>query len=431
MPDSPASVRHILGKMAGLPARNHLFLFLRAARSLVTFVGAYSVQAFLVSSYPAYVNASSQVALKIVALQGLFTSGFSILILSHPTSYKKFLHRTRHAYWLSIATRLALLLSLALSAPLFQELSIRLGIKDLLAPLLVLLLLGLFGGEGSAYAYASRRRTSYELSILILQLLSFIVMAGLFIYRPPSPYAATYVLTGLLLPKYLVDLFYSAKAYPRFVLFKVPASTTVKAYAKAMSSSLLMGIAFLNWSLDVIIASALGAASSVNLLAIFTLIFSAPQLLIGFIAPSIQLRWSDSRYSDNIKRDVVGAMCIIILIVVAIAFLYWQACGFAPVFFPVKPSSNASLFVVVALSSTLGCFSTVIGLLMNSKLMIGRQVLSIGLVVTPLNLILSFALFPLLGVTGIAFATVIAQLLAIVINLRSVMAKNPHQVRLS
>ena len=432
MPDSPASVRHILGKMAELTARNHLFLFLRAARSLVTFVGAYSVQAFLISSYPAYVNASSQVALKMIALQGLFTSGFSILILSHPTSYKKFLHRTRHAYWLSIATRLVLLLSLALSAPLFQELSIRLGIKELLPPLLVLLLLGLFGGEGNAYAYASRRRTSYELSILILQLLSFMVMAGLFVYnRPPSPYAATYVLTGLLLPKYLVDLFYSAKAYPRFVLFKVPASSTVKAYAKAMSSSLLMGIAFLNWSLDIIIASALGAASSVNLLAVFTLIFSAPQLLISFIAPSIQLRWSDSRYSNYIKRDVMGAMCIIILMVVAIAFLYWQACGFAPVFFPVKPSSNASLFVVVALSSTLGCFSTVIGLLMNSKLMIGRQVLSIGLVVTPLNLILSFALFPLLGVTGIAFATVIAQLLAIAINLRSVIDKNSRQVRLS
>lgn len=430
MPDSPASVRYILGKMAGLPARNNLFLFLRAARSLVTFIGAYSVQAFLISSYPAYVNASSQVALKIVALQGLFTSGFSILILSHPTSYKKFLHRTRHAYWLSIATRLVLLLSLALSAPLFQELSIRLNIKDLLAPLLVLLLLGLFGGEGNAYAYASRRRISYELSILILQLLFLIVMAGLFVYKPPSQYAATYVLAGLLLPKYLVDLFYSAKAYPRFALFKVPALTTVKAYAKAMSSSLLMGIAFLNWSLDVIIASALGAASSVNLLAVFTLIFSAPQLLISFIAPSIQLRWSDSRYSDNIKRDVMAAMCIIILIVIAIALLYWQASGFAPVFFPVKPSSNASLFVVVALSSTLGCFSTVIGLLMNSKLMIGRQVLSIGLVVTPINLILSFALFPLLGVTGIAFATVIAQLLAIAINLRSVMDKNPQQVRL-
>lgn len=256
-------------------------------------------------------------------------------------------------------------------------------------------------------------------------------MAGLFVYRPLSPYAATYVLTGLLLPKYLVDLFYSAKAYPRFVLFKVPASKTVKAYAKSVSSSLLMGIAFLNWSLDIVIASALGAASSINLLAVFTLIFSAPQLLISFIAPSIQLRWSDSRYSDNIKRDVVGAMCIIILVVVAIAFLYWQACGFAPVFFPVKPSSNASLFVVVALSSTLGCFSTIIGLLMNSKLMIGRQVLSIGLVVTPINLILSFALFPLLGVAGIAFATVIAQLIAIAINLRSVMDKNPQQVRLS
>ncbi len=124
-------------------------------------------------------------------------------------------------------------------------------------------------------------------------------------------------------------------------------------------------------------------------------------------------------------------MCIIILLVGAIAFLYWQACVFAPVFFPVKPSSNASLFVVVALSSILGYISSIIGLLMNSKLMIGRQVLTIGLVVTHLNIILLVALFPLLGVTGIVFAAVMSQLLAIAINLRSVKVKNPQPVRFS
>lgn len=431
MSDASAPVRHVLYNIVRLPAANHLFLFLRAARSLVAFLGAYSVQVFLINSYPASVNASTQVALKIIALQGLFTSGFSILILSHPISYKRFLYRSRHAYWLSIATRLILLLLIALSTPIFQQLSVRLGIQDLLALLLLLFVLGLFGGEGNAYAYASRRRTSYELSILLLQLLCFTILAGLFAFGAPSPYASIYALLGLLLPKYLVDLIFSVKAYPRLLLIKVPDSMTVKAYLKAISSSLLMVIAFLNWSLDVIIASALGAASSVNLLAFFTLIFSVPQLLIGFIAPSMQLRWSDSRYSHNIKRDIMSVMLLISLTVVALAFLYWQACGLAPVFFPVKPSANASLFILVALSSILGCFSTVIGLLMNAKLMIGRQVLTIGLAVTPLNLILSFALFPVLGVVGIAFATVVAQVFAIAINLRSVIAATPPSLRFS
>jgi len=431
MPNYSIYLRHIADKIVKFPAGKHSFLFLKTARALVAFVGAYSIQAFLISSYPASVNASAQVALKIIALQGLFTSGFSILILSHPTSYQKFLHRSRHAYWLSFITRLILLLLLALLAPLFRALSMRMGIQELLIPLLVLLVLGLFGGEGNAYAYASRRRSSYESSILILQLLFFMSLAGLFAVRPPSAYAAIYALVGLLLPKYLVDILYSVKAYPRFVLFKAPNPVTVKAYIKAISSSLLMAIAFLNWSLDVIIASALGAASGVNLLAVFTLIFSVPQLLIGFVAPSIQLRWSDSQYSQNIKQDIVTMMCVIGLIALAIGFLYWQACSIAPVFFPVKPSANSSLFFVVALSSIIGCFSTVIGLLMNSKLMIGRQVFTIGIVVTPLNFILSFALFPLLGVTGIACATVMAQLLALVVNLRSLGVADSSSLRLA
>ena len=117
--------------------------------------------------------------------------------------------------------------------------------------------------------------------------------------------------------------------------------------------------------------------------------------------------------------------------VVVIASFYWLASALAPALIPLSPSSNGSLFVIVAVSALLGCISTLIGLLMNAQLMIGRQVLTIGLVVTPLNIILSCALFPFLGVSGVVVATVIAQLLAIIINLRSLSFPNYQFPRFS
>lgn len=292
-----------INKSVEMTPRNYFFLFSKAATSLIAFVGSYFVQAFLISFYPSSVNASVQVALKIIALQGLFTSGFSILILSHPANHKKFLYRAKHAYWLSIITRLTLLVSLSVAVYSCQELTERLGIAFLIIPLLLLLALGLFAGEGQAYAYATQKSFSYETSILILQIFFFLTLSYLLISKPPSSYASIYALVCLLLPRYIINLIFSVKAYPPFLLLKLPTSATLAVYRKAISSSLLMAVAFLNWSVDVLIVAALGFASSVNMLSVFTLIFSFPQMLLGFLAPKLQLRWSDNRKVKNIKQD--------------------------------------------------------------------------------------------------------------------------------
>jgi len=124
-------------------------------------------------------------------------------------------------------------------------------------------------------------------------------------------------------------------------------------------------------------------------------------------------------YSHRIKYDMVIAMGCIFFIVLAIALIYWLAFIVSPNLFPVTPSSDTLLFICVILSSIVGCLSGLIGLAMNSKLMIGRQVLAVGIIATPLNIILSYKLFPVLGPPGVVIATVVAQFVTVGINLLS------------
>lgn len=401
--------------------QNNLYLLPRILRAFLSFSGSYFVQIYLIHSYPLYVNASAQVALKLIALQGFFTSGFSILILSHPSSYRTYLYRHRHAYWLSIATKFILILASAALFFSFSQLRNKLQLNYLFTPLLFLFLLGLLGGDGQAYAYANKKSGRYESFIVVLQAAFFLFLGALVVIKQPSQsWAAILSFTCLLLPKYTADLLFSAKAYPSFLLFRAPTKVTLRTYSKAFSSSLLLGVAFLNWSLDVLLVAILGDAQGVSMLSLFTLIFSIPQILVGFLSPSIQLRWSKSQSIKCINRDLLIVAFSLCSLTFLIALLYWALSLTMPGFFPINPYIAPSLYILVALSSLAGCFSTLIGLLMNSRLMIGRQVLLIGILVTPFNFFLSFVLFPYYGVGGIVFATFMSQLLTMVINLGSI-----------
>jgi len=231
---------------------NSLYLFVRIARAVATFVILSFVQATLIIRYPSGVNASIQVALKLVSIPGLFTSGFSILTSSHPSSYRTFLLRPRHGYWLSIATRL---LVLTCCMPMFKDLIYKIGLESLVAPLLLLLVLGVFGGEGQAYAYASKKSLGYESMMLASQLIGFVFILRELHAGLTSSAVSISVFVSLLLPRYIVDAFFSFKALPAFLLFKLPTKRTLQIYKKSLSSSVLMAIAFLNWSIDVLLVS--------------------------------------------------------------------------------------------------------------------------------------------------------------------------------
>jgi hypothetical protein len=396
------------------------FLAVRACRAILAFISLYLVQSHLINAYSPSVNASVQVALKLLGIQGLFTTGFALIILSHPIDYKEFLLESAHVFWLSFVSKLVGLLSLALLISIAFHSSLDISLGSIYWPLIAFLLLGLLGGEGQAFAYASRAAYAYESKILISQIISLLLL-GFAFYMNLSPWLISIVVfAAFAFPRYLVDALYCVKQIPPFPRrLALPwNSGSKRLLIKATSSSALSVIAFLNWSIDVIILANIGTAAAVNKLSVFTLAFSAPAIMIGFASPMLQLRWSNSKNLVKACKDIcfLGLVCAIGILGILAIFSFGSRA--IPLLFPVhvQPGFDG-LFVSIAFLSFLSCFSTLIGVLMNSYSMIGRQVLIVGLIITPMNIFMSLKMFPILGAAGIVLATISAQAITILLNI--------------
>lgn len=392
----------------------------RASRAILSFASLYLVQSYLINAYNPSVNASVQVALKLIGIQGLFTTGFALLILSHPLDHKQFLKESANIFWLSFIARLVGLLSIALLIPIVGLPYLDNSLGYLYWPLIAFLLFGLVGGEGQALAYASRAALTYESKVITFQIIALLVLLLVF-HLSLSPWlisiAAFAAFVG---PKYLVDALFSIKEIPAFPgRLSMPwNSASKRLLIKATSSSALSVIAFLNWSVDVIILASVGTAAAVNKLSVFTLVFSIPAVMISFAVPMLQLRWSNSKNLAKACKDICCISLVSAIGILAISSLFLLGSRAIPLLFPVhiQPGFDG-LFFSVAFLSFLSCLSTLIGVLLNSHSIIGRQVLVVGLIITPMNIFLSLKLFPILGAAGIVLATVSAQTIAIILNI--------------
>lgn len=408
------------------------FIAVRASRALLSFASLYLVQSYLINAYNPSVNASVQVALKLIGIQGLFTTGFALIILSHPLDHKQFLKESANTFWLSFIARFVGLLLIALLFPITLFPYLDSGLGCLYWPLIAFLLFGLLGGEGQALAYTSRKAFAYESKILVAQVIALLLL-GLAFYASLTPWVISIIaLVAFVSPKYLVDVLYSIKGIPAFPRrLAIPSSSSSKKLLiKSISSSALSATAFFNWSIDVVILASLGTAAAVNKLSVFTLVFSVPAIIAGFATPMLQLRWSNPSNSVKPGKDIslLSSGCAIAIFLVA--FLYLTGSRALPLLFPVYIDAGSStLYIAVAISSFLSCLSSFIGVLLNSRLKIGRQVLIIGLVITPMNIFLSFRLFPSMGATGIVLATILAQIVTITLNLM-MLRKDPKPIHL-
>ena len=355
-----------------------------------------------------------------MGIQGLFTTGFALIVLSHPLDHKQFLKESSNIFWISFIARLAGLLAIALLLPITFLPHLNSGLGYLYWPLFAFLVLGLLGGEGQAFAYATRAEFAYESKILVVQIAA-LVLLGMAFRASLAPWLISIIaFSTFIAPKYSVDAQYSIKGIPAFPgqLAMPSSSSDMKLLIKSISSSALSATAFLNWSIDVVILASLGTAAAVNKLSVFTLVFSVPAIIAGFVTPMLQLRWSNFSNSSKPGKDIalLSAGCAIGVFLIACVFL--AGTRVFPQLFPVYIEEGPeALYVSVAISSFLACLSSFIGILLNSHLKIGRQVLVVGLCITPVNIFLSFRLFPVMGAAGIVLATIFAQILTILVNL--------------
>lgn len=410
-------------------AGDKIFLVLRFVRVISGFAFGYLLQFYLIRRYPASVNAWLQISLRTIDIGPILATGFGVISLSSGMKASHFISYHKREYLASLAVKLSFFLLVVLAMADISHARIKDAFGPLYSSLTILLTVSVLSGDAANFAYANHDEAIYEKNYLLWQICAFIFLFYILLLRQPDPITACILSFFLIcLPRYLVDLNSLLTICPiprnvgcfRRLLSIQPFSGGL--VLKSLMVFLLGIIAYLNWSLDIILVGLLGSPPEVNQLAITAGVFSIPSVALGFVVEKLQIRWiekSGEFIIEDIKCILSSSLALILLLVPASAALLKVAGAQA------VAVNQAGLIFGAALLSLLSNVGITIGTYMNSRLMFTRQVIVAGLVALPVNLFLSVQLYDSMGALGVILGTVAGQVVTIAGNLITI-ARSPQ-----